>query len=107
MRGAVLYGPRDVRIDDRPAPTIIEPTDAVIRLSATCICGSPASATSPCHVARVDGRSIDECPGGYVQRAALRADSDLAHEPDDIVEKVLFDDLSVVPARNRAEVHLE
>ena len=40
MRGAVLYGPRDVRIDERPDPTIIEPTDAVIRLSATCICGS-------------------------------------------------------------------
>src|SRR4026209_899702 len=40
MRGAVLYGPRDVRIDDRPDPRIVEPTDAVIRLSATCICGS-------------------------------------------------------------------
>jgi threonine dehydrogenase-like Zn-dependent dehydrogenase len=40
MRGAVLYGPRDVRIDERPDPTIIEPTDAVIRLSATCVCGS-------------------------------------------------------------------
>src|SRR6516162_9172482 len=40
MRGAVLHGPRDVRIDDRPDPRIIEPTDAVIRLSATCICGS-------------------------------------------------------------------
>jgi threonine dehydrogenase-like Zn-dependent dehydrogenase len=40
MRAAVLYGPRDVRIDDRPDPGIIERTDAVIRLSATCICGS-------------------------------------------------------------------
>lgn len=40
MRGAVLHGPRDVRLDERPDPTIIEPTDAVIRLSATCICGS-------------------------------------------------------------------
>ena len=40
MRGAVLYGPRDVRVDERPDPGIIEPTDAVIRLSATCICGS-------------------------------------------------------------------
>lgn len=40
MRGAVLYGPHDVRIDERPLPGIIEPTDAVIRLSATCICGS-------------------------------------------------------------------
>jgi len=40
MHGAVLYGPRDVRFEDRPAPTIVEPTDAIIRLSATCICGS-------------------------------------------------------------------
>jgi threonine dehydrogenase-like Zn-dependent dehydrogenase len=40
MRGAVLYGLRDVRFEERPAPTIVEPTDAVIKLSATCICGS-------------------------------------------------------------------
>src|SRR6266508_1082661 len=40
MRGAVIYGPRDVRLEERDAPTIIEPTDAIIRLSATCICGS-------------------------------------------------------------------
>src|SRR6195256_4815931 len=40
MRGAVLYGPRDVRIDERADPIISEPTDAVIRLSATCVCGS-------------------------------------------------------------------
>jgi threonine dehydrogenase-like Zn-dependent dehydrogenase len=40
MRGAVLYAPGDVRVEERPDPAIIEPTDAVIRLSATCICGS-------------------------------------------------------------------
>ena len=40
MRGAVLHGPRDVRFEERPEPTIVEPTDAIIRLSATCICGS-------------------------------------------------------------------
>jgi threonine dehydrogenase-like Zn-dependent dehydrogenase len=40
MRGTVLYGPRDIRFEDRPAPTIIKPTDAIIRLLATCICGS-------------------------------------------------------------------
>lgn len=40
MRGAVLHGPRDVRFEKRPEPTIVEPTDAIIRLSATCICGS-------------------------------------------------------------------
>jgi threonine dehydrogenase-like Zn-dependent dehydrogenase len=40
MRGAVLHAPGDVRVEQRPDPTITEPTDAVIRLSATCICGS-------------------------------------------------------------------
>jgi threonine dehydrogenase-like Zn-dependent dehydrogenase len=40
MRGTILYGPRDIRFEDRPEPTITKPTDAIIRLSATCICGS-------------------------------------------------------------------
>jgi threonine dehydrogenase-like Zn-dependent dehydrogenase len=40
MKGTVLYGPRDVRFEERDAPTIIEPTDAIIRISATCVCGS-------------------------------------------------------------------
>src|SRR3989440_4053655 len=40
MRGAVMYGPRDVRLELRDDPRLIEPTDAIIRLSATCVCGS-------------------------------------------------------------------
>src|ERR671912_92271 len=40
MRGAVLYAPGDVRVEEREDPKIIEPTDAVLRLSATCVCGS-------------------------------------------------------------------
>src|SRR5947207_3643887 len=40
MRGAVLYGPRDVRFEDHETPKIIEPTDAVVRISLTCVCGS-------------------------------------------------------------------
>jgi threonine dehydrogenase-like Zn-dependent dehydrogenase len=40
MRGAILYGPRDVRFEDRETPKIIKPTDAIIRISATCVCGS-------------------------------------------------------------------
>ena len=40
MRGTVLYGPRDVRFEELPDPTIVEPTDAVIRLPLTCVCGS-------------------------------------------------------------------
>ncbi|MDT0321930.1 zinc-dependent alcohol dehydrogenase family protein [Streptomyces millisiae] len=40
MRGAVMYAPGDVRVEERQDPRIVEPTDAVIRLSATCVCGS-------------------------------------------------------------------
>jgi threonine dehydrogenase-like Zn-dependent dehydrogenase len=40
MRGAILYGPHDIRVEHRDDPTIVEPTDAIIRLSATCVCGS-------------------------------------------------------------------
>src|SRR6266478_6525716 len=40
MRGAVLYGPRDVRFEEREVPKIIKPTDAVIRTSSACVCGS-------------------------------------------------------------------
>jgi threonine dehydrogenase-like Zn-dependent dehydrogenase len=36
----VLHGPRDVRYDERAEPEIVEPTDAIISLAATCICGS-------------------------------------------------------------------
>ena len=40
MRGAVLYGAGDLRFEERDAPTIIKPTDAIIRIAATCVCGS-------------------------------------------------------------------
>ena len=40
MRGAVLHGPRDVRLEERDDPKIVEPTDAIVRLPATSICGS-------------------------------------------------------------------
>lgn len=35
-----MFGARDVRAEELPMPKILEPTDAVIRLSATCVCGS-------------------------------------------------------------------
>lgn len=40
MRGAVMHAPGDVEVVDRPDPKLLAPTDAVIRLAATCICGS-------------------------------------------------------------------
>src|SRR5215211_7303082 len=40
MQATVLYGERDIRFEDRPEPTIVEASDAIIRLPFTCICGS-------------------------------------------------------------------
>jgi threonine dehydrogenase-like Zn-dependent dehydrogenase len=40
MLGTKLYAPGDVRIEEMPEPAVQKPTDAVIKLAATCVCGS-------------------------------------------------------------------
>ncbi|WBB68378.1 zinc-dependent alcohol dehydrogenase family protein [Micromonospora sp. WMMD812] len=40
MRGAVLHAPGDVRVEEREDARILLPTDAIIRVSAACVCGS-------------------------------------------------------------------
>lgn len=40
MLGTVLHGPGDIRFEDIAAPKISKPTDAIIRIAATCVCGS-------------------------------------------------------------------
>jgi len=40
MRGVIMHGPGDVRVEDRETPTIEAPTDAIIRVTSACICGS-------------------------------------------------------------------
>ena len=40
MRAVMMYGPDDVRVEERPDPVLHKPTDAIIRLAATCVCGS-------------------------------------------------------------------
>jgi threonine dehydrogenase-like Zn-dependent dehydrogenase len=40
MRGVIMRAPGDVRVEERPDPVVVEPTDAVIRVTAACICGS-------------------------------------------------------------------
>lgn len=40
MRATLMYGPGDVRVEDVPDPTIKRPTDALVRVTAACICGS-------------------------------------------------------------------
>jgi len=40
MKGTFLYGPSDIRFEERPDPKIQKPTDVILRLAVTCICGS-------------------------------------------------------------------
>ena len=40
MRSTVIHGAGDIRVEDRPDPSIVEPTDAVVRTVAACVCGS-------------------------------------------------------------------
>ncbi|GAA1883183.1 zinc-dependent alcohol dehydrogenase family protein [Asanoa iriomotensis] len=40
MRKVVIYAPGDVRVEESERPTVAKPTDAVIRVSAACVCGS-------------------------------------------------------------------
>ena len=52
MRGAGLYGPRDVRFEDRVDPKILSKTDTVVPMSATCRC---CSDPRPGHFERFGG----------------------------------------------------
>ena len=69
MKALTWHGKRDVRIDEVPDPTIQEPTDAIIRVTSTAICGSDL------HLSELFGPFIDE---GDI----------LGHEPMGIVEEV-------------------
>jgi threonine dehydrogenase-like Zn-dependent dehydrogenase len=40
VRGTIIYAPGDIRFEERPDPTVVEPTDAVVRTVAACVCGS-------------------------------------------------------------------
>jgi threonine dehydrogenase-like Zn-dependent dehydrogenase len=40
MRGTVIYAPGDIRLEERPDPSIVRVTDAIVRTVATCVCGS-------------------------------------------------------------------
>jgi threonine dehydrogenase-like Zn-dependent dehydrogenase len=94
MKGAVLYGPRDVRFEERAAPTIIEPTDAILRLSATCICGSdlwpyrgisPVAEPTPmgheyCGIVEEVGKAVKSVrPGQFVIGSFATSDNTCPH----------------------------
>ena len=40
MRATVMHAAGDVRVEDRPDPAIAAPTDAIVRVTRACICGS-------------------------------------------------------------------
>lgn len=40
MRAALMYGAGDVRVENVPDPVLVEPTDAIVRVVAACVCGS-------------------------------------------------------------------
>jgi threonine dehydrogenase-like Zn-dependent dehydrogenase len=69
MKALTFHGRRDVRVDEVSDPRIEEPTDAIVRVTSTAICGSDL------HLYEVLGMFIDE---GDV----------LGHEPMGIVEEV-------------------
>jgi len=52
MRGVIMHAPGDVRVDEVDKPVIVAPTDAIIRVTAACICGSdlwPYRGIEPVH----------------------------------------------------------
>ena len=56
MRAVVMHEPGNVTVEDMPMPSILEPTDAIIKLAATCICGSdlwPYRGAQPVHERRM------------------------------------------------------
>jgi len=90
MKGAVLHGPRDVRYEDRAEPKIVRSTDAIIRMSATCVCGSdlwpyrgfnPAAEPSPmgheyCGIVEEVGREVTSVkPGQFVIGSFFASDN--------------------------------
>jgi threonine dehydrogenase-like Zn-dependent dehydrogenase len=94
MQATVLYGARDVRFEDRPDPTIVEPTDAIIRLPFTCICGSDlwpyrgiqaVSSPAPmgheyCGFVEEVGRSVTSIkPGQFVIGSFFASDNTCPH----------------------------
>ena len=40
MKATMIHAARDVRLEDRPDPSIQKPTDAIVRVVAACVCGS-------------------------------------------------------------------
>lgn len=66
MKAVVWHGKEDVRVDDVPEPTIQEPTDAIIRVTSTAICGSDLHLYTKLGPAMREGDIIGHEPMGIV-----------------------------------------
>jgi threonine dehydrogenase-like Zn-dependent dehydrogenase len=84
MKAVAWHGKRDVRVDTVPDPAIREPTDAIVRVTSTAICGSDL------HLYELFGPFIDE---GDI----------LGHEPMGVVEEV-GDEVTHIRAGDRVVV---
>jgi hypothetical protein len=72
MRVAVMTAPGEVDVQDFAEPTILKPTDAVIRLSATCICGPTCGPTEESSQSPPRCRSTRD-PSGAARQVVQRA----------------------------------
>jgi threonine dehydrogenase-like Zn-dependent dehydrogenase len=78
MKALAWHGKRDVRVDDVPDPILKEPTDAIIRVTSTGLCGSDLH--------------LYEVPGPFLGEGDI-----LGHEPMGVVEEVGSEVTGIAP----------
>jgi threonine dehydrogenase-like Zn-dependent dehydrogenase len=79
MRATLMYGAGDVRVENVPDPSIVDPTDAILRVVRACICGS-------------DLWPYNDMPENAVGHS-------MGHEAIGVVEAADCDDRSVTPGQ--------
>ena len=94
MLSTILHGPGDIRVEDRDRPTIQKPTDAIIRVAVSCVCGSdlwpyrglqPVDAPTPmgheyCGFVEEVGRNVQSIrPGQFVIGSFFASDNSCPH----------------------------
>ena len=94
MLSTILHGPGDIRVEDRDRPTIQKPTDAIIRVAVSCVCGSdlwpyrglqPVDAPTPmgheyCGFVEEVGRDVQSIrPGQFVIGSFFASDNSCPH----------------------------
>jgi threonine dehydrogenase-like Zn-dependent dehydrogenase len=67
MKAVTWHGPQDVRVDEVPDPTIKDPTDAIIRVTSTGLCGSDLHLYGPLAPFMTPGDIIGHEPMGVVE----------------------------------------